>query len=51
MKEKIKKILPKSLISIYHFILAFLGALIYGFPSKKITSNWGYRNQRENDNN
>jgi UDP-N-acetylmuramoyl-L-alanyl-D-glutamate--2,6-diaminopimelate ligase len=36
MKEKIKKILPKSLISIYHFILAFLGALIYGFPSKKI---------------
>jgi UDP-N-acetylmuramoyl-L-alanyl-D-glutamate--2,6-diaminopimelate ligase len=37
MKEKIKKILPKSLISIYHFILAFLGALIYGFPSKKIT--------------
>jgi UDP-N-acetylmuramoyl-L-alanyl-D-glutamate--2,6-diaminopimelate ligase len=37
MKEKIKKILPKSLISIYHFILAFLGALIYAFPSKKIT--------------
>jgi len=37
MKELIKKILPKFLLSFYHFILAFLGALIYGFPSKKLT--------------
>jgi UDP-N-acetylmuramoyl-L-alanyl-D-glutamate--2,6-diaminopimelate ligase len=37
MKEKLRKILPESLISLYHFILAFLGALIYGFPSKKLT--------------
>jgi len=36
MKEKLRKILPESLISLYHFILAFLGALIYGFPSKKL---------------
>jgi len=36
MKEKLKKILPKSLISLYHFLLALLGALIYGFPSKRL---------------
>ncbi|KPJ57580.1 hypothetical protein AMJ49_00460 [Parcubacteria bacterium DG_74_2] len=33
---KIKKIVPSQLLSFYHFILAFLGALIYRFPSKKI---------------
>jgi UDP-N-acetylmuramoyl-L-alanyl-D-glutamate--2,6-diaminopimelate ligase len=37
MREKLRKILPESLISLYHFILAFFGALIYGFPSKKLT--------------
>lgn len=36
LKELIKKIIPNSLLSLYHFILAFLGALIYGFPSKKL---------------
>jgi len=36
MKELIKKILPKFVLSFYHFILALLGALIYGFPSKKL---------------
>ena len=36
MKEILKKILPKFLLDFYHFILAFLGALIYGFPSKKL---------------
>lgn len=36
LKELIKKIIPKWLLSLYHFILSFLGALIYGFPSKKI---------------
>ena len=36
MKEILKKILPNFVLSFYHFILAFLGALIYGFPSKKL---------------
>jgi UDP-N-acetylmuramoyl-L-alanyl-D-glutamate--2,6-diaminopimelate ligase len=36
MKELLKNFLPQSVISFYHFILAFLGALIYGFPSKKL---------------
>ena len=37
MKEFLKKILPPFFINIYHFILALLGALIYKFPSKKLT--------------
>jgi len=37
MKEFLKKFLPNFVLSFYHFILAFLGALIYGFPSKKLT--------------
>jgi len=36
----IKKMLPKSIFSklqpIYHFLLAFLGVLLYRFPSRKI---------------
>jgi UDP-N-acetylmuramoyl-L-alanyl-D-glutamate--2,6-diaminopimelate ligase len=36
MKEFLKKFLPSFALSFYHFILAFLGALIYGFPSKKL---------------
>jgi UDP-N-acetylmuramoyl-L-alanyl-D-glutamate--2,6-diaminopimelate ligase len=36
MKEFLKKILPNFVLSFYHFILAFLGAIIYGFPSKKL---------------
>jgi len=36
MKVLIKKLLPRFLLSWYHFLLAFLGALIYGFPSKKL---------------
>jgi UDP-N-acetylmuramoyl-L-alanyl-D-glutamate--2,6-diaminopimelate ligase len=36
MKEFLKKFIPGFLLSLYHFILAFLGALIYRFPSKKI---------------
>jgi UDP-N-acetylmuramoyl-L-alanyl-D-glutamate--2,6-diaminopimelate ligase len=36
MKETIKKIIPTFLLSWYHFILAFLGAIIYRFPSKKL---------------
>ena len=33
MKETIKKFIPAFLISWYHFFLAFLGAIIYQFPS------------------
>jgi UDP-N-acetylmuramoyl-L-alanyl-D-glutamate--2,6-diaminopimelate ligase len=36
LKEALKKILPKNFLTIYHFILAFFGALIYNFPSRKI---------------
>jgi UDP-N-acetylmuramoyl-L-alanyl-D-glutamate--2,6-diaminopimelate ligase len=36
MKEFLKKFLPSFVLSFYHFILAFLGALIYGFPSKNL---------------
>jgi UDP-N-acetylmuramoyl-L-alanyl-D-glutamate--2,6-diaminopimelate ligase len=36
MRNILKKFLPNFLLSFYHFILAFLGALIYGFPSKKL---------------
>ena len=37
MKELLKKFLPNFVFSFYHFLFAFLGALIYGFPSKKLT--------------
>ena len=36
MKKTIKKLIPRFLLSWYHFCLAFLGALIYGFPSNKL---------------
>ena len=36
MKEILKSFLPVFVLSFYHFILAFFGALIYGFPSKKL---------------
>ena len=32
----IRKFLPKFLISWYHFLLAFLAAILYGFPSRKL---------------
>ncbi len=35
MKEKIKKIIPKFLLSFYHLSLAFIAAVFYNFPSKK----------------
>lgn len=34
MKNILRKIQP--LVSVYHFLFAFVGALIYGFPSRKI---------------
>jgi UDP-N-acetylmuramoyl-L-alanyl-D-glutamate--2,6-diaminopimelate ligase len=36
MKELIKKFIPPFLLNWYHFLLAFWGAVLYGFPSKKL---------------
>ncbi|MBU1102695.1 UDP-N-acetylmuramoyl-L-alanyl-D-glutamate--2,6-diaminopimelate ligase [Patescibacteria group bacterium] len=36
MKKLLKKIIPDFLLSRYHWKLALLGALIYGFPSRKL---------------
>ena len=36
MKKLLKKIIPDWMINIYHWKLALLGALVYGWPSKKI---------------
>jgi UDP-N-acetylmuramoyl-L-alanyl-D-glutamate--2,6-diaminopimelate ligase len=33
-KETIKKFIPKFLLKIYHFKLAFIGAIVFGFPGK-----------------
>ena len=36
MKKLLKKLIPDFLLSWYHWKLAFLGALVYGFPSRKL---------------
>ena len=36
MKELVKKLIPPFLLSFYHFILAFLGAIIYRFPARRL---------------
>jgi len=36
MKEILKKFIPSFLISWYHFLFAFFGAILYRFPSKKL---------------
>ena len=36
MKQFFRNLIPAFLLSWYHFLLAFLGAVIYGFPSKKM---------------
>lgn len=36
MKNFLKKVIPPFFLNWYHFGLAFLGAMFYGFPSKKI---------------
>jgi len=36
VEKFLRKIVPKSIFDFYHFILAFLGDLIYKFPSKTI---------------
>jgi len=36
MKRLLKKLIPNFVFNLYHWKLAFLGALIYGFPSRKL---------------
>jgi len=36
IKELIKKIIPDFLLDLYHFFLSFFGAIIYGFPSRRL---------------
>jgi UDP-N-acetylmuramoyl-L-alanyl-D-glutamate--2,6-diaminopimelate ligase len=36
IKKIIKKLVPKNAINSYHLCVAFLAALVYGFPSRKI---------------
>ena len=36
MKDLIKKFIPSFLLSLYHWKLAFLGAVLYRFPSRKL---------------
>jgi UDP-N-acetylmuramoyl-L-alanyl-D-glutamate--2,6-diaminopimelate ligase len=36
MKNFVKKITPPFLLNQYHFLLAFLGSVLYRFPSKKL---------------
>lgn len=36
MKRLIKKIVPSFVLSWYHLVLAFLGAVVFGFPSRKL---------------
>jgi len=36
MKSFTKKFVPKFIINYYHLILALLGTLLYGFPSRKL---------------
>lgn len=36
MKKILKLITPKFFLRFYHFILAYIGAFLYGFPSRKM---------------
>lgn len=36
MKALIKKLTPTFILSWYHFVMAYLGAIRYGFPSRKM---------------
>lgn len=37
MRSEIKKFVPKFLVSAYHYLMAFAGPVLYGFPSRKMT--------------
>lgn len=36
IKKTVRSLLPASFLSAYHFSLAYLGAILYGFPSRKL---------------
>src|SRR3989344_4180750 len=36
LKKIVRKFIPGPLLSIYHYFLAYLGAFLYGFPSRKL---------------
>lgn len=36
MKSLLKKLIPRELLSLYHLTIAYLGAMRYGFPGKKM---------------
>src|SRR5258708_5376204 len=36
MKEILKKLVPRQMIGLYHFLLAYIAAALYRFPSKKL---------------
>jgi len=37
MKKFLKKLIPKFIIKFYHWLLAFLANIFYGFPSRRLT--------------
>jgi len=37
MQTAIRKFIPSFLLQIYHYVLAFAGAVVYRFPSRKLT--------------
>jgi UDP-N-acetylmuramoyl-L-alanyl-D-glutamate--2,6-diaminopimelate ligase len=36
IKSFIKKLIPKAIFPLYHLVLAWTGAVVYGFPSRKM---------------
>ena len=36
LKQMLERIIPRRLLSLYHLSLAYLGAVLYGLPSRKI---------------
>ena len=37
LKRVLRPLLPPQLLSFYHFSLSIIAALVYGFPSRKLT--------------
>jgi len=36
LKSNIKKLIPRPILSLYHLVLAWAGAVLYGFPSRQM---------------
>src|SRR3989338_132621 len=36
IKRIVKKFIPHFLLNFYHYLLALIGAIVFGFPSKKM---------------